>query len=214
MTDLVSERLRLHPFTLDEGRRVVDGVPDAGDRWATGFPTQDDKDGVSGYVSAGVDPAPFGSYRIDLDGSVIGTIGFFGPPDERGEVTIGYGLVPGARGFGYATEAVARLVDFCRAHGNVRAVLADTLKDNVPSQRVLDKTGFVFVREAAARSPPDVSPTRPKVPATGAGGPTGSTWRSCASTRQPPTRWTTASTTPPSSAPSTWTPWPGTSTRC
>lgn len=150
-TDLLTARLCLHPLTVDEARRIVDGAPAADDRWADGFPRKDDRDGVGGYLGAattGQDPAPFGSYRVDLAGTAIGTIGFFGPPDELGQVTIGYGLVPGARGFGYATEAVERLVEFCRSLGNVRAVLADTDTDNVASQRVLAKTGFGFVREA------------------------------------------------------------------
>lgn len=150
-TDLLTARLCLHPLTVEEARRIVDGAPTAEDRWADGFPREDDRDGVGGYLGAattGRDPAPFGSYRVDLTGSAIGTIGFFGPPDERGQVTIGYGLVPGARGFGYATEAVERLVEFCRSHGSVRTVLADTDTGNLASQRVLDKTGFGFVREA------------------------------------------------------------------
>ncbi|HKN98639.1 MAG TPA: GNAT family N-acetyltransferase [Pseudonocardiaceae bacterium] len=150
MIDLVSERLRLHLLTVEEGRRVADGRPGPDDRWADGFPTRDDQDGVGGYLhtaAQGADPAPFGCYRIDVAGTAVGTIGFFGPPDERGEVTIGYGLVPGARGFGYATEAVGRLVEFCRSQGGVRVVLADTAVDNVASQRVLAKTGFEFVRE-------------------------------------------------------------------
>lgn len=82
----------------------------------------------------------------DLDGVAIGTIGFYGPPDEEGRVTIGYGLVPGARGHGYATEAVARFVNFCRSHQDVRMMIADTEKDNTASQRVLEKAGFEFVR--------------------------------------------------------------------
>jgi RimJ/RimL family protein N-acetyltransferase len=80
-------------------------------------------------------------------GAAIGTIGFFGPPDEDGQVMFGYGLVPAARGAGYATEAVVRLVELCRELEQVRAMVADTLKDNIPSQRVLEKAGFEFVRE-------------------------------------------------------------------
>ena len=152
MIDLMSERLRLHLLTAEEGRRVVDAAPAAHDLWAPDFPMQDDRDGVGGFlkaVDAGIDPGPFGCFRIDAqnDGAAIGTIGFFGPPDEDGQVMFGYGLVPGARNVGYATEAVARLVEFCRDHEDVSVMVADTLKDNVPSQRVLDKAGFVFTRE-------------------------------------------------------------------
>ncbi|HEX5115573.1 MAG TPA: GNAT family N-acetyltransferase [Pseudonocardiaceae bacterium] len=149
-TDLLTQRLRLHPITVEEGNRIADGTPGAGDRWADQFPMQDDRDGIAGYLTAaaaGSDPAPFCCYRIDLNETAIGTIGFFGPPDDHGEVTIGYGLVPGARGFGYATEAVGGLVEFCRSQDGVRVVLADTAKDNGQSQRVLEKSGFAFLRE-------------------------------------------------------------------
>lgn len=157
MIDLTTPRLRLHLLTAEEARRVVDAEAGPDDRWSADFPMQDDRDGVGAFlkaVAAGNDPGTFGVFRIDeLDGSdggsgtAIGTIGFFGPPDADGHVMFGYGLVPGARGAGRATEAVVRLVEFCRGNPAVRAMIADTLKDNVPSQRVLVKAGFEFVRE-------------------------------------------------------------------
>ena len=153
MSDLTTTRLRLHAFTAQEGRRILDVAPEEGDRWAADFPMQDDRDGVGGFVKAaeaGLDPGPFGCYRIDdPDGVAVGTIGFYGPPDDDGQVTIGYGLVPDARGSGYATEAVGGFVELCRSHPEVRAILADTDTDNLASQRVLEKNGFVFVREDA-----------------------------------------------------------------
>jgi RimJ/RimL family protein N-acetyltransferase len=149
-TDLTTERLSLHLLTVAEGRRIVDTTPDGQDNWAEDFPMQDDRDGIKGFLGAaeaGADAGPFGCYRIDRDGAAIGTIGFYGPPNEDGEVMFGYGLVPGARGLGYATEAVAGLVEFCKSHADVRTMLADTNTDNLPSQRVLDKTGFTLVKE-------------------------------------------------------------------
>jgi RimJ/RimL family protein N-acetyltransferase len=151
MDDLIAPRLRLHLLTVAEGRRIVEGAPAESDRWAEDFPMQDDRDGVGGFigaVEAGVDAGPFGSYRIDdADGVAIGTIGFYGPPDSDGGVVIGYGLVPGARGSGLATEAVRTLTEFCRSHPGVRAISADTEKDNIASQRVLYKNDFTFERE-------------------------------------------------------------------
>jgi RimJ/RimL family protein N-acetyltransferase len=151
--DLLTPRLCLHPLTVEESRRIVDETPNAQDRWADGFPREDDRDGVRGFLhlaSSGIDPAPFGTYRVDLDSVAVGTIGFFGPPDDDGQVMLGYGLVPAARGHGYATEAVGRLVELCRSHQGVRAMFADTDTDNLASQRVLTKNGFEFVREADA----------------------------------------------------------------
>ena len=79
-------------------------------------------------------------------GRIIGTAGFFGPPDEAGEVTIGYGMVEPEWGQGYGTAAVAQLIEICRAHGGLSAINADTDLDNIGSQRVLEKNGFERVR--------------------------------------------------------------------
>ncbi|SRR5579884_563112 len=96
---------------------------------------------------AALDVGPFTCYRIDCraDNTAIGTIGFHGPPDVRQQVTIGYGLVPHSWGLGYATEAVHELIEFCRAHPDVRSIAADTDHDNIASQRVLMKSGFSVV---------------------------------------------------------------------
>ncbi|WP_406386701.1 GNAT family N-acetyltransferase [Streptomyces sp. NBC_00211] len=57
------------------------------------------------------DPAPFGAYEIRrrADGLTIGGAGFHGPADAAGVVTVGYGLVPAARGRGHPAEALRAL---------------------------------------------------------------------------------------------------------
>jgi [ribosomal protein S5]-alanine N-acetyltransferase len=79
--------------------------------------------------------------------SVIGSAGFKGPPDDDGVVEIGYGVVPGYQGRGYATEAAAALVDFAFRCGRVRLVRAHTLPASHASQRVLAKCGFECIGE-------------------------------------------------------------------
>jgi RimJ/RimL family protein N-acetyltransferase len=170
MTDLITSRLVLHPLTADEAKRIVGGVPSPADAWADGFPGEGDRDAARMAVKAivaitpnanattvadggspthGAEPDPFTCYRVDCrrDSIAIGTIGFHGPPDFRGQATIGYGLVPHSWGNGYATEAVNALIDFCRARPEVRSLAADTGHDNLASQRVLTKCGFRLVRQ-------------------------------------------------------------------
>ena len=60
----------------------------------------------------------------------------------NGEVEIGYGIAPGRRRRGHATRAVALVLDLAREDPAVRTVLADTVLDNVASQRALEKNGF------------------------------------------------------------------------
>ena len=102
-----SERLRLPLWTADDiGRlRGADRGPD----WHPAFPRDDDRDAASMWHEGD----PWGPRSIVLDGVVVGSIGFFGPPsqahDDVPETEVGYGLVEEARGGGVATEALTVL---------------------------------------------------------------------------------------------------------
>lgn len=151
-TDAAVGHVELRPVSREEAARIADGKPDPEDRWAEGFPREDDSDPAAGLATAQQDPAPFGIYALvpRSHSRIIGTAGFYGPPDAEGEVTIGYGMVQPEWGQGYGTQAVARLVEICRAHG-VTAINADTDLDNLGSQRVLEKNGFERVRTTATQ---------------------------------------------------------------
>jgi RimJ/RimL family protein N-acetyltransferase len=77
--------------------------------------------------------------------SVIGSVGFKGPPDEDATVEIAYGLVPAFQGRGYATEAAKGAIAFALDSGRVRLLRAHTLPTPNASTRVLTKCGFQFI---------------------------------------------------------------------
>jgi RimJ/RimL family protein N-acetyltransferase len=149
-----TEHLVLHPVTPAEAQRIISRTPGPQDTWADGFPREDDLEGLGMLLGPGGDQSdptqarPFGSMLIAerASRSVIGSIGFYGPPDEEGQVTIGYGLVEQYRGRGLGTEALAALIAYCRTRPEVRTILADTEVQNKVSQRVLEKCGFTFSR--------------------------------------------------------------------
>jgi RimJ/RimL family protein N-acetyltransferase len=147
-TNAATQDLDLRPLSLEEAARIAAAKPEPEDRWAEGFPREDDSGPAAGLSAAPQDPAPFGVYALvpRSHGQIIGTAGFYGPPDDAGEVTIGYGMVEPEWGQGYGTRAVAGLLEVCRAHGGVSVVNADTDLDNIGSQRVLEKNGFERVR--------------------------------------------------------------------
>ena len=140
-----TERLDLPLFTAVDLAAMVDGRRLPG--WADGYPREDDVD-IARHVTS--QPEPSDQDRrwmprhvvVREVGLTVGSLGFFGPPQD-GLVEIGYGLVEGARGVGYASEAVAALVAAAAATGEAGLVIAHTLPDNVPSQAVLLRTGFV-----------------------------------------------------------------------
>jgi RimJ/RimL family protein N-acetyltransferase len=141
----------LQAIDAAEGERIVGRRAGTGDVWAEDFPFDGDIVAVTAFLAATAaqgDQRPFGYYRITrmTDGKTIGGIGFKGRPDG-GCVEVGYGLVPSARGHGYAAESLVALLGVATDHGLSR-VVADTTTDNVASQRTLERAGF---RRAAAR---------------------------------------------------------------
>ena len=101
-------------------------------------------------------------WMIELkDGTHIGELCFKGLSEE-GNAEIGYGIAEDHQGCGYATEAVSALVDWALGLPGVSCVTAETEADNIASQSVLKKSGFIptgktgeegplFVRRITAR---------------------------------------------------------------
>jgi ribosomal-protein-alanine N-acetyltransferase len=137
-----SERLRLPLWTAEDIERLR-GAGRGAD-WHPEFPREDDQDAASMWHEGD----PWGPRSIVLDGVVVGSIGFFGPPSEAPdgvpETEVGYGLVGEARGHGLATEALSAVVSAAESEG-VR-VRASVRPDNTPSIRVLAKCGFNELR--------------------------------------------------------------------
>lgn len=147
----MTERIVLRPMSVNEAERIATGEPDVDSCWEPGFPTEGDvsvaKHFLERCTSTG-DPRPFGPYviRRRSDHRAIGGVGFHRPPDEHGSVTIGYGLVPSARGKGYASEALRALLSMARARG-VASVKGDADHDNTASQHVMAAAGMQPVGE-------------------------------------------------------------------
>ena len=72
----------------------------------------------------------------------IGLVGFKGAPQEPGQVEIGYGISQSYRSLGYTTEAVQALIAWAFQQQNCCTVVAETLKSNMASVRVLEKVGM------------------------------------------------------------------------
>ena len=76
------------------------------------------------------------------DRTVIGNIGFHGPPDGRGMVEVGYTVDPDHRRRGYAEEAVRALFDWASREHGIRLFRASVSPNNEPSLGLIRKLGF------------------------------------------------------------------------
>lgn len=78
---------------------------------------------------------------------VIGSVGFHGPPDEKGRLEVGYSVVPEHRRRGIASEAVRAMFDWAHATHGIATFIASISPDNEPSLRLASQFAFVQVGE-------------------------------------------------------------------
>lgn len=140
-----SNRIVLSRIDRETAEQILQNAPLPTDHWASDYPWPDELDAMRMFLAQPApEPAVFGIYTIRDAGTglAIGGIGFFGPPDDDGAVTIGYNVVPSARGNGFASAAVAQILEIAFSASAAR-VQAVTDLDNTASQSVLLKNGFV-----------------------------------------------------------------------
>ncbi|MDP9206173.1 MAG: GNAT family N-acetyltransferase [Gemmatimonadota bacterium] len=99
-------------------------------------------------TSTSADPWTHGFSLVHRESdTVVGKVGFKGPPGADGVVEIAYGVSPDHQGKGYATEAAEALTAYAFSSGQVRVVRAHTLPESNASGRVLTKCGFRHIGE-------------------------------------------------------------------
>ena len=81
------------------------------------------------------------------DNKMVGDLCFVGAPNADGEIEIGYGTYDIFTGKGFMTEAVGGMISWAKKQPQIRAIIADTEKQNTASFRVLEKNGFVKTSE-------------------------------------------------------------------
>jgi len=151
MLQIETPRLRLVPCTVGAAqaaksdRAALEAL--LGARVPGDWPAEDLRDFLPVYAKIVDEQAARQGWGIWLmvglsEGSLVGDIGFKGPPDDFQTVEIGYSVLPAFRGRGYATEAARALIDWGFAQPGVQRIVANCLADNAASIRVLEKAGM------------------------------------------------------------------------
>lgn len=97
----------------------------------------------------------FGLWLLTLraTGEFVGDCGLT-PQRVEGttDIEVGYHICAALQGLGYATEAAAASRDHARDVLGVKRLIAIINPENVPSQRVAEKIGLAYERDAISRS--------------------------------------------------------------
>jgi RimJ/RimL family protein N-acetyltransferase len=164
---LTSDRLTLQGLTPATAADLAQGG-DGGFDWVVGGPYEGTREAagmLTQAYEAGVHRPEFGVFVLlrREDGLAVGGIGFHGAPDEEGRAEIGYDLVEGARGRGYAAEALEALSRWALDRDDVHSPCATIEEHNTPSQRVVERAGYVRAsveEERAAQERHEEGPLR------------------------------------------------------
>lgn len=153
MEPLYTERLVLLPITLPLVEAVLDGRR-ADAEALCGFPFP--KEWPGRVLVEQAFPCPLGRLRDDpasfvwggrilvsrSEQMVVGSVILNGRPDATGTVEVGYGIVLGAQGRGYATEGSRAVVEWVLQQPGVTRVIAATMAWHRASIRVIEKCGM------------------------------------------------------------------------
>ena len=150
----LTERIEVRPLpalaaaALPEGREQASRILNA--TLPAAWPQPDLLDVLPLQAAASPEAECFGVWVIiERDtGSVVGDIGFLGPPDAAGAIEVGYSVIPNRRRRGYATEAASVIIDWALSQPSVQVVVAGCDDDNLPSIRTLEGLGFQQTGEA------------------------------------------------------------------
>ena len=131
-----TQRLRIHIASQEEMERIIEMEPD--EILKTAY-----QEMLQGCLDQ---PEQWVWYAIwiieDREGKCVGDLSFKGL-NPNGSAEIGYGISEEFRNRGFATEAVDAAVKWAMEQPGIKYIEAETDPDNIASQRVLAKCGFV-----------------------------------------------------------------------
>lgn len=150
MVELRDGDLILRAWTEDDVAVLVRACNDPEiTHWIPVIPSPYTEDDALRFVRGEFPGAPEHSFAIAVERSVVGAIGM-GLNSQGYRGTIGYWVAAWARGEGYCTIALRALARWAFDELELRRLDLITDPDNIGSQRVAEKVGFV--REGVMRN--------------------------------------------------------------
>ena len=133
-----TERMYLYPLSDEEMRLVIENESDSEMKQAY-------TEMLEGGLSNSDKRIWYAIWNMELkdeSGIIVGDFCFKGLSDD-GVIEIGYGLKEEYRHHGYMTEAVKAITEWALSQDGVKQVEAETDAENIASQKVLFRTGFI-----------------------------------------------------------------------
>lgn len=151
MFKLITNRLILRPLVIQDAVDFFEyrSKPEA-NRFQGWIPEklQDTKDFIQYRISSTLNiPDTWTQLAIIHRESqdLIGDIGIYFMPDKQNEVKLGYTLSADHQGKGYATEALAALINYLQSDLGKNRFIALIAPENIPSIHLVKRLGFIQI---------------------------------------------------------------------
>ncbi|WP_289062014.1 GNAT family N-acetyltransferase [uncultured Zobellia sp.] len=147
MKSFYTNRLEIKPTSEEDAAFILrlfntpDWIKYIGDR------NIHSKDAAKNYIQNKIKPQfnrlGFGNYTVvrKEDGVKLGSCGLYDRDGLKG-IDIGFAFLPEYANQGYAFEASSKVLDLAFKEFHLNEIIAITGKDNLPSQRLLNKLGL------------------------------------------------------------------------
>jgi len=148
---ILTERLRLRRSWPDDAEQISAYRSDPDVHRHQGWDRLD-PDGIRVEIERMADrlPGELGGWvQLSVEeletGRLVGDVGFSPADDDPDVIKLGYTIAPRFQGRGYATEAIAALIEYAfeTLHADVARIYASAV--NAPSVRVAEKVGMRLV---------------------------------------------------------------------
>ena len=145
MEVLKTDRLRVRTINNQDHERffLLQGDPVVM-RFIRPIKTREESDMALNEMLASGEPEEGGRWMVEEKDSnrFVGTLAIIPVPYDTTKIQLGYALVPGCWGKGYATELAIAGLDYFWKHSDRNEIYAITEVPNIASQKVLLKAGF------------------------------------------------------------------------
>jgi RimJ/RimL family protein N-acetyltransferase len=84
---------------------------------------------------------------LKAENKMVGDLCFYGEPNAKGEVEIGYGTYDEFQNKGFMTEIVEGMIEWAKLQPKILSIIASTDQLNTASYKVLKKNGFIKTGE-------------------------------------------------------------------
>lgn len=161
-TRVATDRLVLLPATAKIARADADGSDDFGSMLGVVVPKSwppelfgEHRERLAKILEERPTESGWWSWYITYSieglpaGTLVGSVGFSGPPDASGHVQIGYAILKDYRGQGFATESLGGLIDWAFENTSVQRISGETFVDMPVSISVMTRNGMTHTGEGS-----------------------------------------------------------------